>query len=262
MKYVYYPGVNAVKSIVFLPGGPSISGEYWDEFISNWITTNKSFNIYRIKLPNHEDNASGLNGVTFTEASTEILKTLLEIQAQNPIEGIVAHSYGAWLALGLLDNDQMNSPLIKLVLVGMPLSTKFANEFQVNKSLLGKLPPVHDNRSFTEYLRILSPLYFNEPALFEELFTKSVSWETSQFMSLSDDRFLESLLNKDCRANVWILNGDRDKLVGNDISTVGYKVLKDAKVQKFSLGSHFFMLEDREIFSKALRLIFYHDTNP
>jgi hypothetical protein len=35
-NYTYYENKIGTKSIVFIPGGPGISGTYWDEYIGNY----------------------------------------------------------------------------------------------------------------------------------------------------------------------------------------------------------------------------------
>lgn len=224
----------------FIPGGPCISGEYWDIYLKVSGIKGK-----RILLSNHEGKYDSSLSKTYENIVENVKAELLQKKSGEKIN-IIAHSFGAWVALSLLEDTSINECLEYLVLVSLPLSTVG------NKHALSKIEQitattlVNNNETFKDYWKAILPLY-TASALKPEIvnaLTSEVYWEGNQNIAL-EERELENLLS-------YVQKDKRIRLISGeaDIITPPNKLFNE----KLVIGSgHFPMLEHSEKFTETLK---------
>ncbi len=233
------------KKLLFIPGGPWISGEYWDSFIENNFS---SIPCERIVLMNHEHRYSSQRTPTFDEMLND-LKT--QIVTQNSTVSLIGHSYGAFLILLLLDQLIIDK-VDKIILTCMPFSTnrtKAVTDFVNSKEKIN----IQNNEDFTRYFNSILNLYFHftSSAKKNKWITKGSYKEGNENLLINDDLVCKCIENlKIFEKDVSFIFADNDLIIGDSWKDC----LRDQP--KIIKGSgHFPMLEQPELFSNILNSV-------
>lgn len=231
-----------LKKLLFIPGGPWISGKYWDSFLQKYY---KDIPHERIVLTNHERD--------YNPSSTPSLSDLLEeikskIDNQLSEVNLIAHSYGALVVLLLLSEIPI-SRINKIILVCTPFSNKRNKIVSDYINTLEKME-ITTNIDFAQYFESILKLYFNT-----ESNTEKYKWITKESFMLGNDKLLfddeamkKCLQNlKDHEQKISFIFADNDLIIGNSWENNLQKrphIIKDS--------GHFPMLEQPELFSITL----------
>ena len=244
--YVRYENKNSKKSIVFIPGGPGITGKYLDEYIEKNFLNESEVSVYRLKLPNHENLYGSENGLSF-ELATEVLASRINnIQDELPIN-FVAHSFGAWLLLNMLKGKLIRKSVDKIILVGMPTDIDFSKRFQDIKKLINPtIIPISDE-TFISYLSSISELYFYKNCNLHMQDFVTGYWQKNKDMGMNDPFFLEKILSHQYFCELILLHGEFDTLIDHSkrFQTYANDIIKDS--------GHFPMLEQPEASSDSIK---------
>lgn len=228
-------------NLIFIPGGPWISGLYWDDYI---LSLPHQITCHRYILLNHETRYSIKTKITRAEIEAD-LKDYIQSKIDKRKKNIlIAHSYGAWLSLASFQSN-LEKGISKLICVCMPFSTNPPARFQEKLERLNT--PYHDNSSFTEFFKRISSLYFEKPfdAAFNIFFENS--YMTGNEKLIYNEENLEPLINNSIAdPRISFIFGENDQLAGKPWEIFSFK--------NFSLihSAHFPMIENRESFTKIL----------
>lgn len=156
----------------FIPGGPWISGSYWDDFLRTFPEK-----AVRLTLLNHESRYGKEPGRTYAEIKEDCRK---QIKSLNENVILVGHSFGAWIATDLLDEPAV----LKGALLGMPSS--FQKLPEIEKEL--QAIPFTD---FCSYWKKIQKFYYHQ----EINLSGETYWNGNENLNPSPEE-LERILNK------------------------------------------------------------------
>ncbi len=228
---------------IFIPGGPWISGEYWDEYIKNSHIQN---NTNRFHLLNHE---TSYNKHAEVNLQKTILHLLTEINKNSNKVEIVAHSYGAWLALLAL-NHEFCINVSKITLVSMPFTLERSAQMQ-NKIREIAINPIETNKDFSEFFSKIFHLYFFD----RDTAKKYLYFTNKSFKEGNEKQLLTSIDLEKC-INFIAKNNYRINFIygENDIITNGSWEDKGLiNVETIPNCGHFPMLERPESFTNLFK---------
>lgn len=223
----------------FIPGGPWISGSYWDAFLANFKTSSP---CKRIVLQNHENEYS-------LKKSSHLIDFIFSLISEIKEESILAgHSYGAWISLLML-NDLTSKKIKKLVLCNMPTSNEQSKEVSSFVKSLGEID-LSTNEKFKFYFQNLLPLYFSDSKnmnKYRDLLTKEIFMEGNEGMLITNQLFNQAMENLvKYQHKIHFIFAEDDLITGKDWMKNNYK-----NVIIIPKSGHFPMLEQPETFSKA-----------
>lgn len=231
-----------LKKILFIPGGPWISGEYWDIFLEKYY---KEISHERIVLTNHERDYDP----SFIPSLADLLEEMKSNIDNQPFEvNLVAHSYGSLVVLLLLSEIPL-SQINKIILVCTPFSNKRNKVVSDYINTLEKME-LNTNQDFSRYFESILKLYFNY-----ELNIEKYKWITKESFMIGNDKLLFddedmklSLQNlKKYEHKISFIFADNDLIIGNNWE----KHLQDLP-HIIKNSGHFPMLEQPELFSNTL----------
>jgi pimeloyl-ACP methyl ester carboxylesterase len=172
------------KYLVFLPGGPGISGKYLDEIAAKF-TTDFRVNIFIFNLPFHDDAEISVNRDFPKDLDFQGAVGLIQDAIQNELKPnscvFVGHSFGALLTCSILCSGK---PFFKGgYLVSMPVSGESSAQFKIEKKRLGLLEPtISSEEDFGRYWKSILGLYARRNLSPREVanLTDETFWEISQ----------------------------------------------------------------------------------
>lgn len=228
-------------NIIFIPGGPWISGSYWDNYIRG---LSKRITCHRYILLNHENRYSIKTKITRSEMEADLSDFIYSKIDKNRKNVLIAHSYGAWLSIASLKLN-LEKDIFKLICVCMPFSTNGSTRFQ--EKLENLKIPYYDNASFTEFFKRIFPLYVEKPTevAFNTLFGNSYMTGNENVIYYEED-LIPLIKRSMVDSKVSFIFGENDQLTG--------KPWEIFNLKRFSVvqSSHFPMIENHESFTEIL----------
>ncbi len=230
-----------IKKILFIPGGPWISGKYWDIFLEKYY---KNIPHERIVLINHERDYDPSYIPSLTDLLKEIKSNINKLSEVN----LVAHSYGSLIVLLLLSEIPV-SQINKIILVCTPFSNKRNKIVSKYINTLEKIE-LNTNQDFSHYFESILKLYFNDELNIEKYkeITKDSFMIGNDKLLFDDEAIKLSLQNlKKYEHKISFIFAENDLIIGNDWENHLQKqphIIKDS--------GHFPMLEQPELFSITL----------
>jgi pimeloyl-ACP methyl ester carboxylesterase len=234
--------MNHKSTGLFVPGGPWISGNYWDTYLES---QNKLSSSTRFTLNNHEKSYSNLAKPNLKNAIDELNDTLMN----NAYKYIVAHSYGAWITLMAMDESIFNN-IESIIMVSMPFSIERTEKFKSEISLINP-PSFSNNTEFKKYLKSISPLYFADKRFPANFFYEQVYMEGNEKL-LFNQRTLEVAIRliEKFNSKLHFIFGSNDLIVGEPWKT------KDIReIHILGDSGHFPMIENPKAFTQILNNI-------
>lgn len=241
------------KAIVFIPGGPCISGKYWDDYLheqgAKWFS---DFDLYRLVLPNHEEYYSEKVSLTFEEASSIVSGEIGSLSNYDEIN-ICAHSYGGWILLKILNSLQVKLKLKQVFIVSTPRQLYYSEKFQLTKKLNNSPIVVEDDYKFSLYIKSIGKLYFyqNVEKWSDKVFSDSF-WEFNRQMAINSEFQISELFNQVISLNIILINGQNDMLLDDIDGRYGIPVYENAHLEIIPSCGHFPMLEQSEILTEII----------
>lgn len=221
-------------TLVFIPGGPWISGEYWDFFVNHYF---QEYPTKRIVLLNHENE--------YTQGSRNGISNLLQ-DLENKIEcetdiSIIAHSYGCLITLMTL-NKSVKVNIKSIIFICMPFTNKRSKHTQdLLKDV--KSTKINNEETFQNYFKYIFPLYFSPTFEFGRYhwITNQSYMEGNEELLINDINILECLEILDrYKEHIKMIFADNDLVIDeiwkNHVSE--YTLIKNS--------GHFPMLEQQE----------------
>lgn len=223
---------------IFVPGGPCISGEYWDIYQSISGISGK-----RIKFLNHEERYSNKSSITFNDIVNDFKNQIFHINKLGEIN-LIAHSFGAWVVLSALKDKKLYSRISKILLISIPLSVT-ESDVVLKRIVQLNNPRITSNESFKKFWKNIFNLYVQRelPPSIEDLLTYEVFWEGNEKIQLEPDELekLIALIKGDTK--IKLLWGDMDNITPPS-NSLEFEVVREA--------GHFPMLESTESFTAWL----------
>jgi pimeloyl-ACP methyl ester carboxylesterase len=226
---------------LYIPGGPWISGEYWDIFLDFYDP--HRFRSARYCLLNHEDSYRIDVKTNLKEQILDLKKSIRKVSPGRKIN-VVAHSYGAWLYLLSLDAE-IEKLINKSVLVDMPKGLERSDAFLHYIKKHAPIPP-SDNETFISYFKAISPLYFSGITSDLKLFSTGYMKGNEDLLLKSEEIDQISRKLKNHSRHIFI-NGSEDQLIEKEKVVDGTYLIENS--------GHFPMLEQEEKFSQLLSSI-------
>jgi pimeloyl-ACP methyl ester carboxylesterase len=229
------------KKTLFIPGGPWISGKYWDFYLQDFPP---KFNAQRHVLINHEKEYSKTIFPTVQDAVEKIKN---EILSSDSIFSVVAHSYGAWLAILATDKEVLKK-IDSIILVNMPVKLDQTKKF---KELVenSNHQSFKNNSEFSLYFSDILIGYFYEISKADKFrnLTKYSYMESNEKL-LIEGELLTSCLDRIriLKDKIHFIYSDNDLIIGKSWE----KLFPDSYL--IENCGHFPMLEKPEKFSKLL----------
>ena len=223
---------------IFIPGGPCISGIYWDMYLKNSEIEGK-----RLTLFNHEDKYDSSTKSTFTEVVEDLIKFLIQHKSTRKFN-LIAHSFGAWVALGAFADPRIKQMVERLILVSLPLTStqdkRTIAQFEELTSITAE-----SNESFRLYWKAIFPMYVSHPLSkdLQKKITNEVFWEGNENISL-EGKELKKLISFTKDERIKVIFGEHDMITPPSDSRNNYII---------SGAGHFPMLECSEKFTQVLK---------
>ncbi len=224
---------------ILVPGGPCISGEYWDYFKNN-----ASLDFKRIVLLNHEAEHNPAKNISYNDLVLDF-KNKVSVIARDKKVNLIAHSFGAWVVLSSLEDEDFRAKISKTILISLPFKVTKSPDIEKSIKNLIKFKILNDE-SFLMFWKTILPLYFNNPppAVFEKLLTKEAFWEGNNNVTLEQET-LDHLTEKlKTSPETTLIYGELDRITPPS---------KDFSYKTISGSAHFPMLENIEKFTQMLR---------
>jgi pimeloyl-ACP methyl ester carboxylesterase len=254
-NYIFYGDSAAEDVFIFIPGGPGISGEYWDFYIQeNFLSINKLEKaIYRIILPNHENQYGNNNDLNFFETSKLLAQIINELSLPGKTAHVIAHSFGASLCLFALSQKYLSNNLNKIFLIGFITRIDFSDRYQSKRKLMNIKSMVETDEGFINYFHELLPLYLADTntIFLKEMFINGY-YAKNKSMGLTS-AILEEIFEFMQYPEMIIINGENDLLMETLNPTEKFKSLKHCIFEKIEKVAHFPMIESPIIFSNVLK---------
>jgi pimeloyl-ACP methyl ester carboxylesterase len=245
--YIHYENKNSKRAIVFIPGGPGITGEYLDTYIENYFLEKSDASVYRFLLPNHENLYGSENGLNFDDASELLASRINGLGIETPIS-FVGHSYGALVLLNMLHKKILKSLIGNLILVGMPKDLSFSKEFQEKKRLINSQIQPNSDETFISYFHSIAPLYFLKNSSNHIIQFDIGYWLNNKEMGISDPELLRKILEENYLQKIIEINGEFDTLIDHAKTIKTFSSSTDV----ISGSGHFPMIEQPINFTDSL----------
>jgi pimeloyl-ACP methyl ester carboxylesterase len=221
--------------LVFLPGGPWISGVYFDSLIKDIDLPSE-----RIVYLNHEQRYHLQKDTTFKEIVQDVKDQLSRIKEDFVLIG---HSFGGLLALELYEWMKQNHyHTFSSFIISVPFTHNRSEEFQRKIAFLD-LQECHTDAEFMHEFSKVLPLYFNSQDAKDLNFFKEMYFEKNKSANVPEKdmkRLKEIYLTHQLEfINIY---GDQDLLL-----TADEKLPPDnSNIFAIPNCGHFPMLEDAQ----------------
>src|SRR5437868_7956893 len=160
-RFLRNPSKNELL-ILTLPGGPSLSGLYLDQFLLK-LSMHAYVNVGIVDLPNHGDSVMAENNLPLTyQRCVEMLNNTLS-EIHNECDNIIlfGQSFGARLAFDLLAISDVK--IDGLILTGFPAEFKISDELLKKISSLDLESGENQEQVFLRNWTKILPLYTYAP---------------------------------------------------------------------------------------------------
>lgn len=223
----------------FIPGGPCISGKYWDLYMSM-----TGFTGHRIMYLNHENSYNHKTSPGFKEI-VENFKQQIEFFSKGKKINLIAHSFGAWVVLSALKDEDFNHKISKVILISLPLSVDHTQEVNFKMKQLCNFT-VTDNKSFKLFWKSIFPLYIAKQLEqnVENVVTNEVFWEGNDRVLLDTVELQELLKLIKLNSKIKLIWGEKD-IITPPNESLEFEIIREA--------GHFPMLESTENFTALLK---------
>lgn len=234
MSQNYTRNINDYN-LIFIPGGPWISGVYWDKYID---TLGHPYS-FRYTLINHEHRYSD-SSPSLHDLVLDLENFILSKMENSRPTALVGHSYGAWLMLML--NDELKKLIDTNIFVSLPITLQ--NSVLINRIQSMNPPKIHDNDSFLKYFSTIISFYF---------------YETNNHRNISSllgESYMvgnESLIINDLKIDELLTVTKGAFIYGKQDNIVNEASLKIVGAQLINECGHFPMLENPVIFTQLLK---------
>lgn len=227
-------------ALIFVPGGPWISGQYWDQFIKNNF---REFCSIRHKLVNHEDQYRRSSTPDLFNAVSKLDDDIKKINGKKTI---IAHSYGAWLVLLWMRTFQKQNEA-NFIFSNMPTNQDRTPEINNFIKSLDNYS-ISSNENFRSYFSKLLPFYFYRNLLASnfDYITKDCFMEGNENLLINNQLLHELIEFSGNLKNIHYIFADNDLITGNSWKAS----IEDAST--IQECGHFPMLEAPESFSKKI----------
>lgn len=232
------------SKLFFIPGGPWISGSYWDPFIKKYF---ENVPTERIVLTNHENNYEINNLGTISQQLNEISD---KISHESSSINLIGHSYGALLSLLLLEKIPPHR-INKVILVCLPFSNRRSPV--IAEFLKDQKIDLDNNQHFSDYFRLILKFYFSPGFNYMDFdwLTKNSYMIGNENLLLNDSLMKESIsIAQKNEKNISFIFAENDQVLGNlwpNYVSTNTSIIKNS--------GHFPMLEQPELFSKILNSV-------
>lgn len=236
--------------VIFIPGGPAISGKYMDA-LAHSVSKQLGRNVAVIDLPNHDDSrdTGKTENLKYPEVRAILLKLFTELSNNGSRKiSLVGHSLGALIALDLAGQSQIE--IEKMVLMNMPTTFSVSDKFQIKKQELGLSAEfsINSESQFQAWWNKVLTLYFSRPLLSDEynLLANHTFWSGNELIQSELPTFndLINVLNqKKLRHIIYYLEGMNDIRVPDENMEEIKRKIPNVHIKLLSESAHFSMLE-------------------